>query len=89
MLGRWGIGWRLGSDGTATNAIMTQVAAALNGNAIIKILRECLHKCLLSGETCGPLFFLTMNKFMSSAVCYCSPCLLISYAAASLPLPKR
>lgn len=36
--------------GTATNAIMTQVVAAWNGNAIIMILRECLHKCLLSGE---------------------------------------
>lgn len=41
------VGWRVGR---ATNAIMTQVAAAWNGNAILTILRECLHKCLLSGE---------------------------------------
>lgn len=43
-------GWRVGS---ATNATMTQVAAAWNGNAVIMILRECLHKCLLSGEAEG------------------------------------
>lgn len=43
----WCLGGRVGR---ATNAIMTQVAAARNGNAIIMILRECLHKCLLSGE---------------------------------------
>ncbi len=41
------VGWRVGG---ATNAIMTQVVAAWNDNAIIMILRECLHKCLLSGE---------------------------------------
>lgn len=41
------VGWRVGR---ATNAIMTQVVAPWNGNAIITILRKCLHKCLLSRE---------------------------------------
>ncbi len=44
------LGWTVGR---ATNAIMTQVAAAWNVNAILMILRECLHKCLLSGEAEG------------------------------------
>lgn len=44
------VGWRAGR---ATNAIMTQVVGAWNSNAIIMILRECLHKCLLSGEAEG------------------------------------
>lgn len=35
------------------NAIMTQVEAAWNSNAIIMILRGCLHKCLVSGDTEG------------------------------------
>lgn len=52
VVGGWAVlvGWRVGR---ATNAIMTQVAAARNGNAIIMILRERLHKCLLSGEAEG------------------------------------
>lgn len=87
------VGWRVGR---ATNAIMMQVVAAWNDNTIIMILRECLHKCLLSGEAegrcgghcMGGLFF-TMNKFMSTPVCCCSLCLLISYAAGSAARPKR
>lgn len=86
------VGWRVGR---ATNAIMTQVAAAWNGNAILTILRECLHKCLLSGEAekrrgplCGRLGF-TMNKCMSTPVSRRSRCLLISHAAASVARPKR
>lgn len=46
-------GGLVGGFGRVTNAIMTQVVAARNGNAIITILRKCLHKCLLSGEAEG------------------------------------
>lgn len=45
-----------------------QVAAAPNCDAILKIWRERLHKCLLSGDTDGRLLedggLFTMNKFM-------------------------
>lgn len=50
--GQWGDDWRAGR---ATNAIMTQVAAALNPNAISEILRGRLHKCRLSGDADGRL----------------------------------
>lgn len=32
------------------NAIVTQVE---NGNAIVMLLKECLHKCLVSGDAGG------------------------------------
>lgn len=38
------------SVGKATNAAMTPLVSAVNGNAVVPILRECLHKCLLSRE---------------------------------------
>lgn len=44
-----------GGCGRATNAIMTQAEAALNCDAILKILRERLHKCRLSGDADGLL----------------------------------
>lgn len=51
--------WPGGQDdwraGRATNAIMTQVEASANSNAILEILRECLHKCRLSGDADGRL----------------------------------
>lgn len=67
----WGVRRRHcgGSGGSrAMNASVTQAAAAPNCDAILKILRERLHKCRHSGDTDGRLLehggLFSMNKFI-------------------------
>jgi hypothetical protein len=51
-----------GAEEKTQIAIMMQVGAARNSNAIVMAFRECLHKCLLPGDGGGRCRGLSANR---------------------------